>query len=104
MFHIKCQVYLMDVIPEQKTSGFVQGGVRMKSPRVWRQYQAILDKAEKRSVKMERVEQQEFYAMARDSQVVVATGEPAYYGNIILKAGVIDRMPPLKKSSGKYRG
>ena len=49
----------MDVIPEQKTSGFVQGGVRMKSPRVWRQYQAILDKAEKRSVKMERVEQQE---------------------------------------------
>ena len=56
---------------------------------IWREYQTRLDAAEGRSVAMERLERFAFYERARASFAIVATGETALYGNLILKKGVI---------------
>lgn len=56
---------------------------------VWDTYQRILDSAEGRHIKLERVERFAFYERAKTCFAVVATGETALYGNLILKKGVI---------------
>ena len=97
-----CQVCLMDLVNRDKNSG-------MSAPPVWAQYQTIINQAEGRSVEMAKVERYmeqflqiiiylyfynhtirfEFYKQAKESFVVVHTGETALYGNIILQKGVI---------------
>ena len=56
---------------------------------VWAEYQKLLDAAEDKSVKLEWIERFAFYERAKTAFVVVATGETALYGNLILKKGVI---------------
>lgn len=56
---------------------------------VWNDFQRLLDSAEAKHVKIERVERFAFYERARLAFCVVATGETALYGNLILKKGVI---------------
>ena len=56
---------------------------------VWTEFQRLLDSAEARHVAIERVERFAFYERAKKAFGVVATGETALYGNLILKKGVI---------------
>lgn len=55
----------------------------------WDKYQKIVDEAEGRSIVMNKVDRFEFYERAKAAFAIVATGEPAPYGNIILKKGVV---------------
>jgi L-fucose mutarotase len=57
---------------------------------IWNDFQGILNHAEGRAIGIERVERFTFYERARASFGVVATGETALYGNLILKKGVIE--------------
>ena len=97
---ISNQVCLMDLVNRDKNTG-------MKEPPVWAEYQGIIDQAEGRRCEMTKVERSEktesssqqrqdkfdfrfeFYKQAKESFVVVHTGETALYGNIILQKGVI---------------
>jgi L-fucose mutarotase len=60
-----------------------------KSAPVWDEFQKLLDSAEGRHIQIERVERFAFYERAKKAFAVVATGETALYGNLILKKGVI---------------
>lgn len=60
-------------------------------------FQATLDAAEKKPVSMERVERFQFYERAKKAFAIVATGETALYGNIILTKGVISAPVPTTK-------
>lgn len=72
----------MDLVNRDKNAG-------MEAPPVWAQYQDIIDGAEGRRVEMNKIERFEFYKQAKESFVIVHTGETALYGNIILQKGVI---------------
>ena len=52
-------------------------------------YQQIADAAEGRKVDFELVERFAFYERSKKAYAVVATGEKAFYANIILKKGII---------------
>ena len=56
---------------------------------IWAEYQKLLDAAEGKPVALEWIERFAFYERAKTSFAVVATGETALYGNLILKKGVI---------------
>jgi L-fucose mutarotase len=56
---------------------------------IWTEFQRLLDGAEGRHINIERVERFAFYDRAREAFGVVATGETALYGNLIIKKGVI---------------
>ena len=53
---------------------------------VWSDYQRLVGP----SFKLHEVERFSFYDRAKRSFAVVATGETALYGNIILKKGVVE--------------
>ena len=72
----------MDLVNRDKNAG-------MTAPPVWTEYQNIINSAEGRTVEMAKVERFEFYKQAKESFVVVHSGETALYGNIILQKGVI---------------
>jgi L-fucose mutarotase len=56
---------------------------------VWAKYQTICDKAEGVKINFYKLERFEFYERAKTAYAIVATGETALYGNIILKKGII---------------
>jgi L-fucose mutarotase len=56
---------------------------------IWTEFQRLLDSAEGKHIAIERVERFAFYERAKQAFGVVATGETALYGNLILKKGVI---------------
>ncbi len=56
---------------------------------IWTEFQRLLDSAEGRHINIERVERFAFYDRARSAFGIVATGETALYGNLIIKKGVI---------------
>ncbi|XP_070128283.1 fucose mutarotase isoform X7 [Equus przewalskii] len=55
---------------------------------VWRSYESILFMAGCTST-LAKIERFEFYERAKKAFAVVATGETALYGNLILKKGVL---------------
>lgn len=57
---------------------------------IWHEYQRRLDAAQGKHVSIERVERFAFYERAKCAFGVVATGETALYGNLIIKKGVIE--------------
>ncbi|MBD3673958.1 MAG: L-fucose mutarotase [Planctomycetaceae bacterium] len=61
-----------------------------EEPPVWRTYRQAMDEAEGRQVGVEAIERFAFYQRARAAYAIVATGETALYGNLILKKGVIE--------------
>ncbi|XP_007897148.1 fucose mutarotase [Callorhinchus milii] len=71
---------VMDLVDQDKEKG-------LKTP-VWEKYLELLSDVgcEK---PLEKVERFAFYARAKEAFAVVATGETALYGNLILKKGVI---------------
>jgi L-fucose mutarotase len=56
---------------------------------IWAEFQQLLDSVHGNHVGVERVERFAFYERAKKAFAVVATGERALYGNLILKKGVI---------------
>ena len=56
---------------------------------IWDEYQKIVNKVEDRHIDMYKMERFEFYERAKASFAIVATGESAAYGNIILMKGVV---------------
>ena len=54
-----------------------------------REFQAVVDAAAGRLVRIESIERFAFYERARAAYAVVATGEPRFYGNIIVVKGAI---------------
>ena len=58
-------------------------------PAVMHEAQAEIDRAEARPFPMAALERFAFYERARKGYAVVATGEPRFYGNVILTKGVV---------------
>jgi L-fucose mutarotase len=58
-------------------------------PAVWSEYRRVMDAAEHREISLSLVERYQFYDRASTAYAIVATGETALYGNLILKKGVI---------------
>jgi L-fucose mutarotase len=58
-------------------------------PETVREYQATVDKAEGKPVKVERIDRFAFYERSRAAFAVVATNETRFYGNVIVKKGVV---------------
>lgn len=54
-----------------------------------RDFQAVVDAAAGRPVRMEVLERFAFYERARAAFAVVATGEPRPYGNVLVVKGVV---------------
>ena len=52
---------------------------------IWNEYQRLLDSAGGRYIAIEQVERFAFYDRAKQTFGVVATGETALYGNLIIK-------------------
>ncbi|XP_063814697.1 fucose mutarotase [Pseudophryne corroboree] len=71
---------VMDLVDSDKEKG-------LKTP-VWDEYRTLLFKANCMAP-LEQVERFAFYERAKNAFAVVATGESALYGNLILRKGVI---------------
>lgn len=56
---------------------------------VWKTYSKIMEQEENIEIKLEEVERFAFYERAKNAYCIVATGESALYGNLILKKGVL---------------
>jgi L-fucose mutarotase len=73
---------VMELMPEHRAAGW-------QDPPVWKDFEAIASEAEGRNIAVERVERFAFYERAKKAFAVVATGETALYGNLIVKKGVL---------------
>ncbi|KAF6731431.1 Fucose mutarotase [Oryzias melastigma] len=71
----------MDLVDTDKQKGL--------SVTVWETYSHLLSQAGSEVPPLEKVERFAFYERAKKSYAVVATGETALYGNLILKKGVL---------------
>ncbi|PIK33256.1 putative fucose mutarotase [Apostichopus japonicus] len=71
----------MELVQSDKDQG-------LETP-VWTEYQKLIDEAEHKKIKMAQMERFAYYERAKKAYAVVATGETALYGNLILKKGVI---------------
>ncbi|XP_078589311.1 fucose mutarotase-like isoform X3 [Branchiostoma floridae x Branchiostoma japonicum] len=78
--YVESPAAVMDLVPGDKEKG-------LKTP-VWDTYRGLLKEAGS-TAPLEQVERFDFYERAKKAFAVVATGETALYGNIILKKGVI---------------
>lgn len=70
----------MEMMPEHKAAGW-------KTP-IWDVYKGIILEAEP-AAQFDEVERFAFYERSKKAFAVVATGEGALYGNLILKKGII---------------
>ena len=61
---------------------------------VFARVQAVIDRAEGRSIQMQAVERFAFYAAAAQAFCIIRTSDSGPYGCFILKKGVVD-LPPL---------
>lgn len=59
-------------------------------PPVWVDYRQVIETAEGRAIPLQPIERFAFYDRAREAYAIVATGETALYGNLIMKKGVIE--------------
>ncbi|KAL4698705.1 hypothetical protein H8959_011362 [Pygathrix nigripes] len=84
--YVESPAAVMELVPSDKERG-------LQTP-VWTEYESILHRAgcTRALAKLERFE---FYERAKKAFAVVATGETALYGNLILKKGVLALSPLL---------
>ncbi|XP_066094417.1 fucose mutarotase isoform X1 [Saccopteryx bilineata] len=78
--YVENPAVVMELVSRDKEKG-------LQTP-VWRSYQSILWEAGCLS-RLTKIERFEFYEEAKKAFAVVATGETALYGNLILKKGVL---------------
>ncbi|XP_007478155.2 fucose mutarotase [Monodelphis domestica] len=74
-------VMVMDVVESDKAKG-------LQTPEVWQTFRSLLSQTGFRE-DLGKMERFAFYEQAKKAFAVVATGETALYGNIILRKGVI---------------
>jgi L-fucose mutarotase len=79
----------LDTFTEAPAAVMTVVGDAVTVPPPVRDFQAVLDVAAGRPVRVESLERFAFYERAKAAFAVVATGEPRFYGNIILVKGVI---------------
>ena len=60
-----------------------------ETPAIFKEFEALIEKAEGRKISVDPVERFAFYDRARDAFAIIRTGEKRLYGNIIFKKGVI---------------
>ncbi|EEY08041.1 hypothetical protein B989_01574 [Brucella sp. 56/94] len=58
-------------------------------PAIFKEFEAVIEKAEDRKIPVEPIERFAFYDRARGAFAIIRTGEKRLYGNIIFKKGVI---------------
>jgi len=58
-------------------------------PLIWNEYKKVIAKYDKRDKLVETVSKDCFYEKVRNCYAIVASGEPALYGNIILRKGLV---------------
>ncbi|WP_277359993.1 RbsD/FucU family protein [Brucella melitensis] len=58
-------------------------------PAIFKEFEAVIEKAEGRKIPVEPIERFAFYDRARGAFAIIHTGEKRLYGNIIFKKGVI---------------
>ncbi len=56
-------------------------------PPIIGEFQILLDAAEGQAVAIEDVERHDFYRRAASAYAIIATGEPRWWGNILLRKG-----------------
>ncbi|KAM6186719.1 fucose mutarotase isoform 2-T2 [Rhynchocyon petersi] len=78
--YVEIPAAVMELVPSDQTRG-------LQTP-VWKQYESLLHQAGC-TKPLEKVERFAFYERAKKAFAVVATGETALYGSIILKKGVL---------------
>ncbi|MDA0834714.1 MAG: fucose isomerase [Planctomycetota bacterium] len=59
------------------------------NPPIWEDFRHALRAAEGKEIRLTEIERFAFYERSRNAYAIVATGETAIYGNIILKKGVV---------------
>lgn len=64
-------------------------------PAIVREMQLLVDRTVPRAPRIRGVERFAFYELARSAYAVIATGERAFYGNLIIRKGVV---PPPRAS------
>jgi L-fucose mutarotase len=84
------QLFPLDQFVEQPVAVMRRVDQPEEAAPIWNDFQKQLDAAAGQSVCIERVERFAFYERAKQAFGVVATGETALYGNLILKKGVIE--------------
>lgn len=70
------------------------------SPPVVDEFQKVIDEAADNPARIRPLERFAFYERARNAFAVVQTGERRFYGNLILKKGVV---PPEEKTPAAQR-
>ena len=83
------QLFPLDTYVEQPLAVMAVTKGDPVQPTIWETYRAIAEKHEPGRAAIEQVERFAFYERAKKAYAVVATGETALYGCIILKKGVI---------------
>ncbi|XP_048419142.1 fucose mutarotase isoform X1 [Stegostoma tigrinum] len=78
--YVSCPAAVMDLVNEDKAKG-------LQTP-IWEKYQELLSNTGC-AKPLEKIERFAFYERTKASFAVVATGETALYGNLILTKGVI---------------
>jgi L-fucose mutarotase len=64
-------------------------GKASKEQPIFDEFRALIAKHEEAEFKLHKLERYKFYERARQCFAIIATGERRFYGNIILKKGVI---------------
>ncbi|UUX33760.1 RbsD/FucU family protein [Fundicoccus culcitae] len=87
---------ILTVLPIDKSSELpvklmeVSESDKPLEPVIWDEFLEIIEKSEKRKVKFEFLDRFKFYESGKEAYAIVATGETALYGNIILTKGVVE--------------
>ena len=84
------QLFPLDLFVEQPAAVMRRVDKPDEAAPIWHEYQKLLEAAHGKRVSIERVERFAFYERAKVAFGVVATGETALYGNLIIKKGVIE--------------
>lgn len=83
------QLFPLDSFVEQPAAVMRRVDQPEEAAPIWHEFQKLLDRAGGKRVSIERMERFAFYERAKNAFGVVATGETALYGNLIIKKGVI---------------
>ncbi|XP_037660732.1 fucose mutarotase isoform X2 [Choloepus didactylus] len=78
--YVESPAAVMELVASDRARG-------LQTP-VWKDYEALLARADCTKT-LEKIERFAFYERAKKAFAVVATGETALYGNLILKKGVL---------------
>jgi L-fucose mutarotase len=87
---LKDMLKLMPVDTAEESAFVMAVPKGQPEPPIWAKYREIINKAEKRDVKLVELERFEFYDFTKkNAYAIIMTGETALYANLILVKGVV---------------